>query len=70
MRIAPWCARVTSVSEAARFAIRGDGELLGKGIVPLDLGFIGKLVNPDSATIPVGSSRPTALTSRMNTPAI
>jgi hypothetical protein len=70
MRIAPGCGGETSVYEAARFGTVRDGKLLGEGTPPLDLGFIGVFVNPKSAFIPVGSSRPTALTFRMNTPVI
>lgn len=70
MRIAPGWGGEASVSEAARFGAVRDGKLLGRGTLALDLGFIGEPVNPNSAFIPVGSSRPPALTSRMNTPAI
>lgn len=70
MRIAPGCAGEMSVSEAARFGTVRGVPLLGKGTVPLDLSLIGEWVNTKSAFIPVGCSRPTALTSRINTPAI
>lgn len=70
MRIGPECGGETSVSDAARFGPVRVGKLFGRGTVLLGHDFIGGLVSPKSAFIPVGSSRPTALTSRMNTPAI
>lgn len=68
--IAPGCAEEMSASEAARFDGVRDGKLLGRDVVPLDRGFIGEFVNPKYTFVPIGSSRPTALTSRMNTPTI
>lgn len=72
MRMAPGWAGETSVSEAARFGTVRNGKLPGEGTLHLDLGFIGigEFVNPKSAFVPVGSSRPTALTFLMNTPVI